>query len=163
MIKRCFTEATSQASLLVTSRFLSFKDYKIRKLGTHSNLLQLLCAGWTLSMRNYLNRVLATFLEFWKQVTGLLSTHFKNFSFFFNMLYLFIFGSAGFSLLSVLSLVAESGGCCLFPWLHLWSKGSRARGLQQASLVHRLRCSKAYGIFPSQGRNPCPLPWQTDS
>jgi len=63
--------------LLVTSRFLSFKDNKIRKLGTHSNLWQLLCAGWTLSMRNDLNKVLATFLQFWKQVTSLLSTNFK--------------------------------------------------------------------------------------
>ena len=28
-------------------------------------------------------------------------------------------------------------------------------------MAHRLNCSKAYGIFPDQGSNPCPLPSQT--
>ena len=29
--------------------------------------------------------------------------------------------------------------------------------------MHRLSCSTACGIFPNQGSNPCPLPWQADS
>ena len=29
--------------------------------------------------------------------------------------------------------------------------------------VHRLSCSTAYGIFPDQTSNPCPLHWQVDS
>ena len=35
----------------------------------------------------------------------------------------------------------------------------------QASAVaaHRLRCSMAWGLFPDQGSNPCPLCWQEDS
>ena len=34
-----------------------------------------------------------------------------------------------------------------------------------ASLVveHGLSCPEAYGIFPDQGLNPCPLHWQVDS
>ena len=35
----------------------------------------------------------------------------------------------------------------------------------RASVVvaHGLSCSKACGIFPDQGPNPCPLHWQVDS
>ena len=88
-----------------------------------------------------------------------------------------------------LSLVAASGGysslrCAVFSlrWLLLlWSTGSRragfsicgtrasvivAHGLQSAGSVvvaHGLSCSAAYGIFPDQGLNPCPLHWQADS
>ena len=29
--------------------------------------------------------------------------------------------------------------------------------------VHRLSCPVAWGIFPDQGSNPCPLHWQEDS
>ena len=50
----------------------------------------------------------------------------------------------------------------------LWCAGSVvvARGLWSAGsvvVVHGLRCSAVCGIFPDQGSNPCPLPWQTDS
>ena len=38
----------------------------------------------------------------------------------------------------------------------MWSMGSVA-------VAHRLSCSAAYGIFPEQGWNPCPLHWQVDS
>ena len=31
------------------------------------------------------------------------------------------------------------------------------------SCGHGLSCSTACGIFPDQGSNPCPLPWQEDS
>ena len=30
-------------------------------------------------------------------------------------------------------------------------------------VVHRFSCFTAYGIFPDQGSNPCPLYWQADS
>ena len=30
-------------------------------------------------------------------------------------------------------------------------------------MAHGLSCSAACGIFPDQGSNPCPLPWQADS
>ena len=30
-------------------------------------------------------------------------------------------------------------------------------------VVCRLSCSMAYGIFPGQGSNPCPLHWQAES
>lgn len=33
----------------------------------------------------------------------------------------------------------------------------------QVLWAHRLSCSVAYGIFPNQGSNPCPLYWQADS
>ena len=30
-------------------------------------------------------------------------------------------------------------------------------------VAHGLSCSVAYGIFPDQGSNPCPLHWEVDS
>ena len=68
-----------------------------------------------------------------------------------------------------LSLVATSGGhssswCAglsLSRPLLLWSTGSRHAG--SVIVAHRLSCSAAYGIFPDQGSNPCPLHWQADS
>ena len=30
-------------------------------------------------------------------------------------------------------------------------------------VVHGLSCPVVHGIFPDQGLNPCPLPWQVDS
>ena len=41
-----------------------------------------------------------------------------------------------------------------------------ARGLYSAGsavVVHGLACSRAHGIFPDQGSNPCLLHWQVDS
>ena len=41
------------------------------------------------------------------------------------------------------------------------STGSRRAG--SVVVAHRLSCSAAFGIFPDQGPNPCPLHWQADS
>ena len=67
-----------------------------------------------------------------------------------------------------LSLVGAGEGCSLLqymdfpsPWHLLWSTGSRHGG--SVAVAHRLSCSTAYGIFPDQGSNPCPLHWQADS
>ena len=80
-----------------------------------------------------------------------------------------------------LSLVVVSGGysslrCAGFSlqWLLLlqstesWCTGSvvvahRLQSTGSVVVVHRLSCSAACGIFPDQGSNPCPLPWQADS
>ena len=68
-----------------------------------------------------------------------------------------------------LSLVAASGGhsssrCAglslLWPLL-LRSTSSRRAG--SVVVAHGPSCSAACGIFPDQGLNPCPLPWQADS
>jgi len=42
----------------------------------------------------------------------------------------------------------------------LWFLGSRAQA--QELCPHELSCSSAYGIFPDQGSNLCPLHWQVD-
>ena len=43
------------------------------------------------------------------------------------------------------------------PWLP-------CRGTRTSAVVeHALCCSTAYGAFPAQGLNPCPLQWQADS
>ena len=68
-----------------------------------------------------------------------------------------------------LSPIAASGGhsssrCAglsLSPPLLLWNTGSRRTG--SVIVVHGPSCSAAYGIFPDQGSNPCPLNWQADS
>ena len=42
--------------------------------------------------------------------------------------------------------------------------GAQALGMQALVVVaHRLSCSIAYGIFPDQELNPCPLHWQAES
>ena len=43
----------------------------------------------------------------------------------------------------------------------VWSTGFRRAG--SVVVAHGLSCSAACGIFPDQGSNPCPLPWQADS
>ena len=68
-----------------------------------------------------------------------------------------------------LSVVAASGGhsssrcvgLSLSRPLPLRSTGSRRAG--SVIVAHGLSCSAAYGIFPDQGSNPCPLHWQADS
>ena len=70
-------------------------------------------------------------------------------------------------LIVVASLVVEHGVQAL-TLQQLWHSGSVvvARGLQSTGSVvvaHSLSCSAACGIFPDQGSNPCPLPWQADS
>ena len=67
------------------------------------------------------------------------------------------------------SLVVASGGhsssrCAglSLSWpLPLRSTGSRRTG--SVVVAHGLSCSAACGIFPDQGSNPCPPPWQADS
>ena len=74
-------------------------------------------------------------------------------------LLLFIFGCAGSSLLLRLPVAAASGGLLLVVvrgLFLLWSRGSIV-------VAHKLCCSKACGIFPDQGSNPCSLHWQVDS
>ena len=68
------------------------------------------------------------------------------FIFIFLNLFLFIYFWLHwvFVALCGLSLVVESGGC-------------------SAVVEQGLSCSAACGIFPGQGSNPCPLPWQADS
>ena len=39
----------------------------------------------------------------------------------------------------------------------------RLRRAGSVVVAHGLSCSAAYGIFPDQGSNPCPLHWQADS
>ena len=68
-----------------------------------------------------------------------------------------------------LSLVAASGGhsssrcvgLSLLQPLLLRSTGSRCAG--SVVVAHGPSRSAAYGIFPDQGSNPCPLHWQADS
>ena len=57
--------------------------------------------------------------------------------------------------------------------LHRGARASHYRGLSLRStssrragsvvVAHGPSCSAACGIFPDQGSNPCPLPWQADS
>ena len=53
-------------------------------------------------------------------------------------------------LIAVASLVAEHR----LQWLQCGDS---------VVVAHGLSCSAAYGIFPDQGSNPCPLHWQADS
>ena len=76
----------------------------------------------------------------------------------------FIFGCAGSSLLlglfSSCSPRAPLCGASL-----LWGTGSRLMGFRSCSSgvgSRGLSCSKACGIFPDQGSNPCSLRWQAD-
>ena len=42
--------------------------------------------------------------------------------------------------------------------------GSQALGTRASvAVVHKLSCPLVWGIFPDQGRNPCPLHFQADS
>ena len=68
-----------------------------------------------------------------------------------------------------LSLVVASGGHSSSRWaglslsrpLLLRSTSSKRAG--SVIVAHGPSCSAAYGIFPGQGLNPCPLHWQADS
>ena len=96
------------------------------------------------------------------------------FFFFFNesfFIYLFIYFWLCWVFISVrgLSLVVASGdhsssrcaGLSLLRPLLLRSTGSRRAG--SVVVAHGPSCSAAFGIFPNQGSNPCPLHWQADS
>lgn len=67
-------------------------------------------------------------------------------------------GCVGFSLLWLLSLQSTGSRCTDFSScaLRLWSTGS-------VVAVHGVSCFRAFGIFPDQRLNPCPLHWQVDS
>ena len=106
------------------------------------------------------------------QILGLFTPKSSQpFSFFFFLIYLFIYFWLCWVFVSVrgLSLVAASGGhsssrCAglsLSRPLLLRSTGSRCAG--SAVVAHGPRCSAACGIFPDQGSNPRPLHWQADS
>ena len=58
-------------------------------------------------------------------------------------------------LIAMASLVEEHGlqACRL---QQLWHAGS-------VVVAHGFSCSAACGIFPDEGSNPCPFPWQVDS
>ena len=97
--------------------------------------------------------------------------------FYIYIIYLFIFGCAGFSLLHGLFSVCSEwvlfSSCSALTsdmqWFFLlWSTGSRVSGLQQLQLPDRraqaqqlwctgLSCSMAHGIFPDQRLNTCLL------
>ena len=91
--------------------------------------------------------------------------------FFLIFIYLFIYLWLCRVLVSVrgLSPVAASGGhsssrctgLSLSQPLLLRSTDSRRTG--SVIVAHGPSCPTAYGIFPDQGSNPCPLHWQADS
>ena len=94
----------------------------------------------------------------------------------FLFFYYYFFGSAGSSLLCMGFLLLQrvrgysSLRCAGFSlqWLlSLWNTGSRHMGVgdcaDSAVAAHGLSCSMACEIFPDQGLNPCPLPWQAYS
>ena len=104
------------------------------------------------------------------------------------LLYLFIFGCVGSSLLrtgflqlwwvgTTLPCGVWASHCSGFSCCGARALGARAsvvvhvgsvvvaHGLYSAGPVvvaHRLSCFAACGIFPDQGLNPCPLHWQAD-
>ena len=90
--------------------------------------------------------------------------------FFFNFIYLFIFGCVGSSFLCEGFLQLRRAGATL----HRGARASHYRGLSRCGaqapdsagsvvVAHGPSCSTACGIFPDQGSNPCPLHWQADS
>ena len=88
----------------------------------------------------------------------------------FLILFIFIFGCVGSSLLragflwlrqvgATLSCGVQASHCSGFSYC-----GARALGTRASVVVARgLSCSVACGIFPGQGSNLCPLHWQGDS
>ena len=89
---------------------------------------------------------------------------------FFKKINLFIFGCAGSSFLREGFLQLRQAGATLHrsAWAShyrglsfLRSTGSRRAG--SVVVAHGPSCSAAFGIFPDQGPNPCPLHWQADS
>ena len=94
------------------------------------------------------------------------------FFFFFNLLFIYLFlclAALGLCFWARAFLVAAIGGHCssrcmglsLSRPLLLRSTGSSRAG--SVVVAHRPSCFAAYGIFPDQGSNPCPLHWQADS
>ena len=102
--------------------------------------------------------------------------------FFFSFVILLIFGYAGSSLLRrLLSSCGKWGllshclvqaspcrgfSCCRARLEGAWVSAVEAHGAWSTSSVvvaRRLSYSRAHGIFPDQGLNPCLLHWQSDS
>ena len=61
----------------------------------------------------------------------------------------------GYSLVVMHGLLTEVASFVVEPGL----QGTQASGV----VSHRLSCSMAYGIFPDQGSNQCPLDCKADS
>ena len=64
-----------------------------------------------------------------------------------------VVATQSYSLVAVHGLLTAVASCC----------GVRALGGQASVVVAHGLCSMAYGIFPEQGLNLCPLHWQADS
>ena len=92
------------------------------------------------------------------------------FFFFFCLCWIFI-AAQGFSVVAASSdySLLWYMGFSLGWLLLLWSIGSRHASFSscntQTQYLHHMgfSCSKACGIFPDQGLNPCSLHWQEDS
>ena len=105
--------------------------------------------------------------ESWRE--GLQDTVNKNLFNIYIYIYFYFWLCWVFVSVRGLSLVAASGGhsssrCAglsLSQPLSLQSTGSRRAG--SVIVAHGPSCSKACGIFPDQGSNPCALHWQADS
>ena len=100
-------------------------------------------------------------------INGLIIKRSKHF--FKLFIYLFIYGCVGSSFLrqgflQLRQVGGHSSSRCadlsLLQPLLLRSTGSRWAG--SVVVAHGPSCSTAYGIFPDQGSNPCPLHWQAD-
>ena len=94
----------------------------------------------------------------------------NSFFFFFNFIYLFIYGCVGSSFLCEGFLQLRQVGATL----HRGAQASHCRGLSccgaqapdaqaQQLWLTGLVAPRHVGIFPDQGSNPCPLHWQADS
>ena len=89
--------------------------------------------------------------------------------FFFNFIYLFIYGCVGSLFLCEGLLQLRQVGVTLHRGaraFHYWPLLLRSTGSSRAGsaiVAHGPSRSAACGIFPDQGSNPCPLHWQADS
>ena len=76
-------------------------------------------------------------------------------------------GKQGLPFIAVCSLPVVAASLVAEPRLQgAWASVVAAPGLKSTgsiAVVHRHSCSTAYGIFPDQGSNLCPLSWQADS
>ena len=87
-------------------------------------------------------------------------------TFFFKLITFYIYFWLCWVFVSVrgLSLFAVSGGHSSSRCAGLsLSRPLLLRSTGSVVVAHGPSCSAAYGIFPNQGSNPCPLNWQADS
>ena len=87
-----------------------------------------------------------------------------------KFIHVFVCGCAESSLMCGLSLAAACRGYSLVVMHGLLNEVASfvvepgLQGTQASGVVaHRLSCSMAYGIFPDQGSNQCPLDCKADS